>query len=265
VADTRQGAVLTDQHRRRQILVANRADSELRRAIRLLDPADIDGTRAQWMARMVDIIARYYNVSQAEARSYLARYRLAEIGTAGGVVVEPSMNLTVVTGVLDATGPQALKRQVKQGASQYGAYQQVRTQIAAEARKMIMAGGRSLLRATGDRDTRAIGYRRVAQGQCCTFCAMLVSRGPAYTSEAKALAKGNGDPYHLHCHCTVEIIYGDWEPTEQEQQWADAYYDAAEAAQAAKQPRTAGNILWRMRQDGQFRDSPAVRNLAPEH
>ena len=101
----------------------------------------------------------------------------------------------------------------------------------------------------------------MSDGNPCAFCAMLVSRGPAYTSEAAALAQGNGDPYHKKCGCTVEVLYGPWVPNETEQGFVDAYFDAAEAANAAGQKRTADTVLWRMRQGGSFTDSPAVRNV----
>jgi hypothetical protein len=265
MANTKDGAVLTDRHRRTQVRLAVAADSDIRRAWQVLELGDIDGTRAQWLGRMIDIVRRYYKVSQSEAEVYLRRYRLAEIGTSSGVVEAPPADLRVAAGVLDAAGPQALKRQIGRGATESQAYLRIRGTFAAETHKMILAGGRSLLRTTGAADPRAIGYRRVAAPGCCTFCGMLASRGPAYTSEAAALAKGNSNPYHAGCHCTVEIIYGDWKPTKQEQEWVDTYRDAAQAAQNAGQARTAGNILHRMRTDGGFRDSPAVRNVQADN
>jgi hypothetical protein len=54
-------------------------------------------------------------------------------------------------------------------------------------------------------------------------------------------------------------VYGDWIPTEQEQQWVDQYYDAAEQATAENGRRTAKTVLSRMRDQGSFRDSPARR------
>ncbi len=261
MADTQAGRVLTDRHRRRQVRQAITADSEIRRAWRLLDPSDINGTRLAWQQRMLGIVQRYYGMSQTEAITYLSAYRLAEIGTTAGTIVAPSLDLTATAGVLDATGPQALKRQIGKGVAERSAYLRVRDSIVNETHKMILAGGRSALRSTGKADQRAVGYRRVSDGDPCTFCAMLVSRGPAYTSEVRALGMTD-DPYHPHCGCTVEIVYSDWVPTEQEQGWVDDYYSAAQSATAAGEKRTAKTVLWRMREQGTFRDSPARRAVA---
>lgn len=118
----------------------------------------------------------------------------------------------------------------------------------------------------------SIGWRRVSDGDPCAFCAMLVTRGPVYTSRDKALHTTNPAPgipagtlhkYHPHCGCTVEIVYDDWQPTEQEQQWIDDYYRAAESL-PARTPRTAKTVLPILRRNGSFRDS-ATRRGTPEY
>ncbi|KAB5606685.1 hypothetical protein EHS19_06735 [Bifidobacterium jacchi] len=42
--------------------------------------------------------------------------------------------------------------------------------------------------------SRADGWRRVSDGDPCAFCAMLVTRGPVYTSRDKALHTTNPAP-----------------------------------------------------------------------
>lgn len=260
MAITPQGARLTDVHRRRQIRTAIRADSALRRAMKTLDPSDIDGTRFQWRQRSLLVLQQYYGMSQIEARDYLGRFRLAELGTLSGPIVEPRLNFGIADSMLDVAGPATFKRAIADGVTEAEAYRRAVNQVLAEAHTIIMSAGRGLIRESGQADHRAVGVRRVSDGDPCTFCAMLVSRGPAYTSEAKALSKaGTSDPYHHHCGCTTEIIYGDWLPTEAEQGYIDAYNGAAEAANAAGENRTAQTVLWRMRDAGTFKDSPARR------
>ena len=262
MAGTRDGRVLTDQHRRLQVRLAVKSDSQIRRAMMLLDPSDIDGTRALWLQRMTQIVQKNHGLSERAAVDYLAKYRLAEIGTVDGVIVRPGLDVAATQGVLDAAGPQGFKKRIREGTPQLVAFKKASDEIAAEARKAIMSGGRGAIRATGAQDVRAIGWRRVTGPDPCTFCAMLASRGPAYTSEAKALADGNGDPYHGNCHCTVEIGYSDWVPTRQEEQFIDAYHEAAEAAEEDGQTRTAQSVLWRMREKGSFRDSQRRRRMS---
>ncbi len=81
---------------------------------------------------------------------------------------------------------------------------------------------------------------------------MLVSRGPVYLSEKTALkADTPSGKYHARtAECTVEVVYGDWQPTEQEQQWIDDYYRAAE--RFPKGEKTWQNILPIMRDSGIF-------------
>lgn len=261
MAGTRTGRVLTDQHRRAQVRLAVRSDSQIRRAMLLLDPADIAGTRDMWQGRMLQIVQDNHGLSQKAAVEYLGKYRLAEIGSETGPVIRPGLDVAATRGVLDAAGPQAFKRRIGQDIPQLVAFKQASDQVAAAARRAIMAGGRGAVRETGAADSNAIGWRRVTGPDPCTFCAMLASRGPAYTAEAKALADGNGDPYHTHCHCTVEIGYSDWVPTEQEEQFIDSYHEAAEAAEDEGQTRTQQSVLWRMREKGSFRDSQSRRRM----
>lgn len=256
------GAVATDFHRRKQVALATSADSEVRRAMRLLDLNNIDASRAAWNNQMVGIVAKYYKVSQIQAVKYLDVYWTIERPGGAGTIIAPSLDITATVGVLDASGPQGLKQRIRNGRTPRVAFTEVSTDVQREMRKMILAGGRNTVRETGKADRRAVGYRRVSDGDPCTFCGMLVSRGPAYTSEARALAKGNGDPYHKGCGCTVEIIYADWLPTPAEQQYVDAYFTAAEQATAAGEPRTPQTVLYRMRADGDFKDSPARRAVA---
>jgi len=228
----------------------------------VIDLSNIDASRAAWNDRMVGVVAKYHKVSQIQATTYLTNYWDVERPAGAGTIVTPRLEVAVTQGVLDATGPQALKRSIGKGLPPVSALQQVSRSISMETRKMILAGGRGVVRESGKADRRAIGVRRVSDGDPCTFCAMLVSRGPAYTSEAAALAKGNGDPYHKGCGCSVEIIYSDWVPNSQEQAYVDAYFNAAEEATAAGEPRTAETVLYRMREGGTFGDSPARRAAA---
>lgn len=65
--------------------------------------------------------------------------------------------------------------------------------------------------------------------------------------------------YHAHCGCTSEIVYGEWIPNEAEKGYIASYNAAAAKADAANEPRTQGTILYRMRADGAFNDSPKIR------
>jgi len=85
-------------------------------------------------------------------------------------------------------------------------------------------------------------WRRVSDGHPCAFCAMLVTRGPAYWSEVTA-----GFQAHHYCGCTAEEYLGPpngWQPTDREQEFIDLYNEAhqpgMDGAQTAAAMRAQG-------------------------
>jgi hypothetical protein len=89
---------------------------------------------------------------------------------------------------------------------------------------------------------------------------MLASRGPVYGSRSLAMEiQGGGLRYHGHCGCTSELVYGEWKPNESEQWYIDEYYKAAAETDEMNLPRTEENVLWRMRENGAFSDSPKLK------
>jgi hypothetical protein len=55
-------------------------------------------------------------------------------------------------------------------------------------------------------------------------------------------------------------MYGEWVPNEAERGYIEDYEKAAKQAEADGQPRTQDTVLWRMRQNSVYRDSPLSRN-----
>lgn len=270
MALTPRGASITDKHRRRAVAMATRADSRLRRAWSRLDLENLDAGRAAFQKEIGGVLLRYYELEAETAQRLLAQYRLAELGTPSGPVVRPPMDLAGSIASVDRAAVVGTKARIAQGVPDTVAFERARREMMAEAHRIMLAGSRGTIIESAAADSRAIGWRRVSDGDPCAFCALLVSRGPAYLSEAKALKNanapsgwvgkyGNKDPYHPNCGCSVEPVYGDWQPTETEQGYIDAYFEAAEAVSDDGLPRTAQTVLPRMREDGEFKDSPARR------
>jgi hypothetical protein len=260
MALTSAGAVLTDQHRRSQVRLAITADSQARRLWdSTLNLNDLDGSQPIWKRTMLNLLQMWYNISAQEALGYLPRFRAAETGEQGDMRVEvPRFDRAAVGDELEWLGSTNVKWHMSMGQTSRDAYDAARQLFLGSFHEAVLTGGRATIKEWAHKDARAIGYRRVADGNPCTFCAMLVGRGPVYTSERKALGKAGGESYHPHCGCTAEVIYGDWRPTEQEQRWVDDYYRAAESL-PGKTPRTADVILPIMRKNGGYRDSPLSR------
>lgn len=209
---------------------------------------------------MLDVLRTWWNVSARTAADYLPRFRAAEIGDGTLDVALPRLDLRQAAQGLDWLGSTNVLWHIAQGQTQQAAWQAARSLFLGVFHEMVLTGGRQTITQWAGADPRCVGWRRVSDGDPCAFCAMLVTRGPAYTSEAKAsLSARTGDKYHPHCGCTVEPVYGDWTPTKREQQWIDQYFATAESLPEGT-PRTARTILPRLRRDGQFRDSKARRS-----
>lgn len=270
MALTSEGALLTDQHRRRQVRLAIAADSRARRMWdSTLDLNDLEGSQPVWRETMLDLLQTWWQISAADAGEYLPRFREAETGVADGIEVRlPRFDRRHLGRQLEWAGMRNVLWHIALGQTQEAAYAAARTLFIGMFHEAVLTGGRTTIEKWAKKDPRAIGWRRVSDGRPCAFCAMLVSRGPVYTSRGKALSTRNparGIPegtlhkYHPHCGCTIELVYGDWQPTEREQQWIDDYYRNAESLPKGE-PRTWDRILPRMRQTGDYRDSASYRS-----
>lgn len=250
MASTDEGRRLTEAHKFAQIAVGARAEMDARMLWGRLDVDDLDGSTPAWLALTAGAVNARTVESQRVASSYLTEFRRAEVGSPG-VVSFAAPAGTVAA--LRFAGPVRVKRLILAGFTAADAYQAALTKFAGMARRQAMMGGRLTVAATAGRDRKAVGWRRVTDGDPCAFCAMLASRGPVYKDAASA----DGIMYHSHCGCTAEPAYSyAWEPTPDEERFLDAYG----AARAEVAPDGAAidtkRLLSVMRRNGGFRDSP---------
>ena len=262
MAATSEATLLTDQHRRRQVALAVTADSQMRRTWdTTLDPDNLEATQPIWKRAMLDTLTKWWHVSANTAAQYLPRFRQAEIGDGGIEVGIPRFDRALAGRQLEWGGMVNVLWHVAMGQTREAAYTAARELFLGMFHEAVLTGGRMTIQEWARRDSRAIGWRRVSDGNPCAFCAMLVSRGPVYTSEEHALTRqSDGQKFHPHCGCTVEVVYGDWKPDGREQQWVDDYYRAAESL-PDKTPRTADTVLPIMRRSGHYRDSPKSESV----
>lgn len=266
MALTAEGRALTDANGRRQLAIAARAASVGMVLWSDLDPSDLDGSGLNWLASNVALTSQFQAQSSDTTAAYIDRYRAAEGISAAGPVVTPSFDAALTSQILLVAGPLRVKALVGSGMSGPDALARAKSGYAGMLRRQVLMGGRETIDLTTEQDQQATGWRRVSDGDPCAFCAMLCSRGPVYRS-----AKAAGDPvaggglhYHSHCGCHAEIVYGSWKPNEREQGFIDQYQRAARQANAAGFARTQQSVLPRMRANGDFRDSPAVRNTTTQ-
>lgn len=260
MALTVEGRALTEAHRLGQLAIAARAAATSQILWKRLRVSDLDGSAPAWMAAQLALMSRGYAQSESLTEAYISEYRDAENAADAPIAGVPYASGSMAQSMLLA-GPSRVKLLIGKGESADGAHAKAFTKFSGIVRRQVMSGGRMMIDATTRRDQSAVGWRRVTDGNPCTFCAMLASRGPVYASSERAsTVAGSGLRYHGHCGCTAEIIYGDWQPSEREQLYIDEYEKAAKQANAAGESRTQNTVLWRMRENGIFRDSPLSRN-----
>lgn len=250
MASTDEGRALTQGHQAAQIAIGARAEAEAFLLWERLDVNDIDGTRRRWLAATTAAVARRTRQSQAVAAAYLQSFRTVELGAPGSATL---LSPSGTAEALSFAGPVRIKRLILAGYAPDDAYEAAMVKFGGMVRRQTMMGGRLTVAATAGADRRAVGWRRVTDGNPCAFCAMLASRGPVYKDAAAA----DGIQYHAHCGCTAEPAYSyDWTPSPEEERFLDAYGQArAEVAPNGKAINTK-HLLSVMRRNGGFRDSP---------
>lgn len=113
------------------------------------------------------------------------------------------------------------------------------------AQQVANKGGRDALASARDADDEVIGYYRKTDADPCGFCAMLASRGAAYTEDRNTVKSGrkwvdeeNPDKYHPGCQCQVLPLFrGQKMPAEDDRrrkEWLQRFRDTpgSGAAQA---------------------------------
>lgn len=258
MAQTTEGRALTAANQRRQALIAAQAMNVAASLWDELDISDLDASTPAWLGANLTVAQRYFTQSAQTTAAYVSDYRKAELGADIGPLVQPKFDLRTNAHTLLLAGPVRVKLLVGSGMDPNAALAGAKTKYLGMMSRQTLAGGRKLIDLTAKKDTQAVGWRRVTSGaHTCTFCAMLASRGPVYGSKEKAeQIAGTGLHYHSHCACTAELIYGEWQPNEYEQGFIAEYEKAAQEANDAGQPRTQETVLWRMRRNGAFNDSP---------
>lgn len=140
---------------------------------------------------------------------------LAQIAQAVDWAVGPLWDSAVALQALDAA-----PAETAEVAS--SAIADAKARLAAAAEKLVLDAGHDTIVDNVGRDRKAKGWARIAEPGCCSFCAMLASRGAVYSSEKSADFRA-----HDHDRCHVEPVWNAYEPSAQIRQWQQLYTDTA--------------------------------------
>jgi hypothetical protein len=204
---------LAEAHRIAQVREAAKIEAALARLwTATIDPDDFDRTFALFRERALPLLQAGISRSQGVAGAYMDTLLDAR-GLPRGprLPLEPGSSPylrgrlaigadAARTGYLLRTGDPATRSVVMEAAL---------AGVLGESKRTILNAGRSRVEELGRRDTRR--FARVSDGAPCSFCAMLVSRGPVYT-----VASG-GFRAHSRCGCSIRpVLPGDpdrgWTP-----------------------------------------------------
>ncbi|QUW18886.1 hypothetical protein [Agrococcus sp. Marseille-Q4369] len=250
MARTAEGRRLTEAHRRQQLAIAAKAEVAARRLWPRLDVADLDRSEPAWLASNLAVYESMHRDSAALAARYVPMYRDAELGDPAGPTVSAPFARAETTAALHIAGPVAVKQRIAKGVDPREAHAGGIVALAGIARRQVLRGGRLIVDRSTRADGRAVGWRRVTDGDPCPFCGMLASRGPVYGSRQRAQEiGGSGLRYHGGCGCTAEIVYGGWEPNAAEQRFIERYEAAAAEVDAMGLPRVEKTVLPILRRD----------------
>jgi len=121
----------------------------------------------------------------------------------------------------------------------------VHTLVQGVVEKDVLDTGRLTIIDAVHADKRARGWARVPEPGCCSFCALLATRGAVYhgertyqraiyavgtnrvTGERTVTDKNSAEfEAHDHCRCHAEPIFGEYEPSAQIREWQQIYKES---------------------------------------
>lgn len=147
--------------------------------------------------------------SASLAGRYYQQMRTAA-GVPGLIVPAPPRDLTEdrLEAALDSAGPAVLKRSLRLGATPAQARDRMAVTLSGTASRLALEGGRDVMEATTYSDQDALGWARVGDGDSCSWCLMLISRGNVYESaRAAGDVRYGGAQYHDHDGCQAVPVF----------------------------------------------------------
>lgn len=235
----------SSKHRAAQIGLYAKLIAEVNEALRDLDLNDLGHTYDGFIRLITAIIRRYSKASSSLAVRFYRDMR-REAGHTTEFTVRPSQ----------VPGAQEIEQAIRYEVRDYFGrtpedppppprkIELVEKNIEGQAQKLVADTGRKTILENVKRDKAAVGWARVTDGDPCSFCAMLASRGAVYSSEESAstvlneMSSRYGESYHPHCDCTVVPIFKgqDFTMSEDAKKWRDLW-DRVTAGKSGKDAR----------------------------
>lgn len=204
MAETEQGSTLTQTYRAGQLAIRADALRQLTRMWSLVDPTSLAATVGAFANTAAAMLLGYARDSALDTVDYLSEFRAAEgvPGPAPRFRAPALVDVDFAAGLIRGSTITGIVNARRSGRNLTGAMDNALVKVIGEAGKIVLGGGRGALLAGREQDPKALGYERVGSGSPCSFCLMLISRGPVYSTARSSEFKSHGN-----CSCTGELVY----------------------------------------------------------
>jgi hypothetical protein len=209
------------QHHEEQKLIARNLVAQLDPLWGILNFRDLKATTSPWLKAVRPAIERAYLTSQFVAAEFVKNYRRVELPDADplqldvpnplgllGDVVVPDRQISIRIMVsMKVTGPVWMSNQTIPNMTDQQISEVVRagfSKSSGAAIRLVLNGGRGMVRTMVDADPLAVGVAGVADEGACRSCKFLTN--PIMKSDGSrkmdAVAVG-----HDFCNCSARVIY----------------------------------------------------------
>ena len=216
--------MLVQQHHAEQRHLARTVVAELSPLWLILDFHNLKGTAPAWLKATRPIIEKGYLTSQYVAAQFVKNYRNAQLPAAPPLELEipnpygplgltdpapKDIQIRIMT-AMQVTGPVWIANNSKPGMTVEQIpelMQRAFSKTAGSATRLVLNGGRGMVRTYLDADPQAVGIRSVlSQDSTCRTCSSLASMRLYKTKNSKkqldAVAVG-----HDFCTCSAVLLY----------------------------------------------------------
>jgi hypothetical protein len=228
----------TTQQRAAQAGLTILLERDLQSVLPTLQPTDLKKSLPQLIRSMFPIINRFSRANNALTVNHYNQLR-REAGIKSNFVISPASppNLDQVTAEVKwAT------RSIWGTAEDDLELDPIYSELTAISEAMVLNTGRDTVTGAVAQDKKARGWVREVKPGACSFCLMLATRtqGPLYTSEDKALFKGEStDKYHSLCRCLAVPVFGTFEPTAHMREVTALYIESTRGVHGSKNMQAA--------------------------
>lgn len=239
--------------------IAEAAAKQVAQLARKAPTGDIDRWFEQTVKQIMEIVALAFEAIRRLTAAFLQEH--AELSGARITPKLAELDFIAGTRSMHITGPVAFKQHMTVSGGDEAASRAVMAKrMAGATQRQTMAAERDTTHQTIDENDEIVGWRRISDGDPCSWCAMLISRGAVYKSRRSATsvvgrrgsprgqgpeARALGQSYHDHDGCTAVPLYAH----EEEPEEVDQMYDEWNRATAGLSGREALNA-WRRYWDG---------------